>query len=300
MKVSHFLHLSVFGLRTVLFKSRKPILATIILTDACNLACVHCGVNNIKSIYYPYPAIRAEMEALYREGIRILFFCGGEPFLWQEDGKTIRDLVREAREIGFFIVNVVTNGTIDLDIPEADLVLLSIDGTRRSHNGIRGDTFDQIFENVQKSTRDNICVYMAINTINYQDITAVADIARQQPKIRAISFNFHTPYPGTEPLTLSSSQKAACVATIRRLMGKGYPVFNLASVLEDIQYQRFKTPCYQCIVSEEGKRSVCGRCVDIEGLCQKCGYFFAAEYALIFDGRLDVIFDMLKTYLRYV
>jgi hypothetical protein len=35
-------------------------------------------------------------------------------------------------------------------------------------------------------------------------------------------------------------------------------------------------------------------------LCEQCGYFFAAEYALVFKGNIRVIFDMLKTYLKYI
>ena len=52
------------------------------------------------------------MQWLYAEGVRILFFYGGEPFLWRNQGHTLRDLVIEAKQIGFLLVNVVTNGTI--------------------------------------------------------------------------------------------------------------------------------------------------------------------------------------------
>ena len=41
------------------------------------------------------------MKQLYDMGIRILFFCGGETFLWEDSGKTLRDLVIEAKQMGF-------------------------------------------------------------------------------------------------------------------------------------------------------------------------------------------------------
>ena len=50
--------------------------------------------------------------------------------------------------------------------PEADLILLSLDGDRARHNAIRGDTYDTIMEHVEHATSDNICFYMAINQIN--------------------------------------------------------------------------------------------------------------------------------------
>lgn len=62
------------------------------------------------------------MLKLYDEGVRILFFCGGETLLWKDKGKSAKDLIREAKEIGFELVNIVTNGTIDLDIKESDII----------------------------------------------------------------------------------------------------------------------------------------------------------------------------------
>jgi hypothetical protein len=51
---------------------------------------------------------------------------------------------------------------------------------------------------------------------------------------------------------------------------------------------------------ENGKLSICGRCIDVPGLCEKCGYFFAAEYTLLFSGKIKIMINMLKTYLRYI
>ena len=101
MKLTTFLRFSAFGLSTILFQKKKPILGTIILTDKCNLSCKHCAVNNITSVIYPYHQIKHEMKILYKQGIRILFFCGGETFLWQDGEKNVRDLVREAKEMIF-------------------------------------------------------------------------------------------------------------------------------------------------------------------------------------------------------
>ena len=300
MKVSSFLYFSAFGLSTILFRRKKPILGTVIVTDKCNLTCRHCAVNNITSVVHPYGKLRTEMEKLYRMGIRILFFCGGETFLWEDGEKRLRDLVREAKEMGFLIVNVVTNGTFPIDLPEADLILLSLDGGREAHNAIRGDTYDLILENIRAASSDNICLYMAVNQINKEEIGAVCRVAREEKNVRAVSFNFHTPYPGTEALSLSLREKEECCTAIRNEMRRGTPVFNLKSAFPYIAANRFPTPCRQCVVMEDGLISVCGRCVHVDGLCEQCGYFFAAEYALIFGGNLRVIADMLRTYLKYV
>ena len=300
MTVSSFMYFARFGIRTILFRKEEPVLGTIILTDRCNLHCKHCSVNNITAVIHPYRQIQNEMRQLYALGIRILFFCGGETFLWEDGGKTLRDLVVEAKQMGFLVVNVVTNGTFPLDLPEADLILLSLDGNRDRHNAIRGDTYDLIFKNIRRATADNICFYMAINQINKDAIRDVCAAARDTEHVRAVSFNFHTPYPDTGDLALSREEKAACCQVISQMMDQGAPVFNLKSAFPYLIQNTFPTPCRQCVVMENGKLSVCGRCIEVPGLCQRCGYFFVAEYTLLFRGNLRVIAEMLRTYLKYI
>jgi len=300
MKVSSFFYFANFWLKTVLFKKKDPILGTVIVTDRCNLKCKHCSVNNITSIMHPYTQIKKEMQTMYDMGARILFFCGGETFLWRDGDLTVRDLVIEAKRMGFMIVNVVTNGTQPIDLPEADLILLSLDGDRERHNAIRGNTFDTIMENVKNATADNICFYMAINQINKDAVQDVCQIAMDTKNVRAVSFNFHTPYPDTRNLFLSKEEKQKIADTILQMMDKGYPIFNLKASLPYLVNNSFPTPCYQCLVIEDGKISVCGRCIDVPGLCEECGYFFVAEYTLLFRGNLKIAFEAVRTYLKYV
>ena len=300
MKISSFLYLAGFGIKTVLFRKKDPILGTIILTDKCNLKCRHCSVNNITAVVYPYEQIHQEMKQLYSMGIRILFFCGGETFLWKDGKHTVRDLVIEAKKMGFLIVNVVTNGTYPIDLPEADLILLSLDGDRIRHNEVRGDTYDRIMENISKATSDNICFYMAINQINKDAVKDVCLTARDTQNVRAVSFNFHTPYPDTKELALSKEEKAACLNVIKQMIKEGVPVFNLQSAFPYLIDNSFPTPCHQCVVMENGKLSTCGRCIETPGLCEQCGYFFVAEYTLLFRGNIKIILEMLRTYLKYI
>ena len=273
MKLSSFAYFARFGLKTILFRKTDPILGTVIVTDRCNLHCRHCSVNNITSVIHPYKQIRAEMETLYAMGVRILFFCGGETFLWADAGRTLRDLVIEAKAMGFLIVNVVTNGTFPLELPEADLILLSLDGDRER---------------------------MAINQINKDAVRQVCALARDTKNVRAVSFNFHTPYPDTRALALSRAEKARCCADIADMMRQGAPVFNLKSAFPYLIDNSFPTPCRQCVVMENGKLSTCGRCIDVPGLCEECGYFFVAEYTLLFRGNFKILLEMLRTYLKYI
>lgn len=78
------------------------------------------------------------------------------------------------------------------------------------------------------------------------------------------------------------------------MMKEGAPVFNLKSAFPYLIENRFPTYCHQCVVMENGKLSTCGRCIDVPGLCDQCGYFFVAEYTLLFRGNLKIILEMLQ------
>ena len=131
-------------------------------------------------------------------------------------------------------------------------------------------------------------------------ISEVTHTAAKMKNVRAVSFNFHTPYPDTKELALTRDEKQKCCDEIKKLMKEGMPIFNLKSSMKHIVNNTFPTPCWQCVVMENGKLSVCGRCIDVPGLCEQCGYWFVAEYTLLFKGNIRVIFECLKTYLKFV
>jgi MoaA/NifB/PqqE/SkfB family radical SAM enzyme len=295
-----FLFFAKFWVKAVFLKKKEPIIGSVILTDRCNLKCKHCSVNNITTIMHPYSQIKADMQTLYGKGVRILFLYGGEPFLWKDGELTIRNLVVEAKRIGFVLVNLVTNGTFPIDVPEADLIMVSLDGDKERHDALRGNTYDTIMENVRNATTNNICFYMAINKINKDAVRDVCMIAKKTPNVKAVSFNFHTPYPDTRDLLLSKEEKKAVCHTLSQMMDEGAPVFNLKGAFPYLINNSFPTPCHQSLIIENGKISVCGRCIDEPGLCNECGYFFVAEYTLLFKGNLKITLEALKTYLKYI
>ncbi|HYN57192.1 MAG TPA: radical SAM protein [Motilibacterales bacterium] len=287
-----------FGLTTVVRHRTDPIIGSLILTDRCNLHCQHCAVGNIRRVDYPWQRICADLHALRGQGVRVLFLYGGEPFLWHEGGHGLRDVVREARAMGFVSINVVTNGTRGLDLPEADVILVSVDGTRAHHDQIRGPSYDRIMESIEAAPADNLCLYMAINRINLDDIEHVARLARELPHVRAGSYNLHTPYPGTEHLTLTRAQRRDACDRIAQLIRAGYPVLNLLHALPRIADLATDGPCHRCVIVEDGQQWTCGRCIEEPGLCAQCGFLFAGELSQLFAGDPRVILDAVRTYGR--
>lgn len=285
-----------FGLSTVLFHRRDPIVGSLIVTDRCNLACRHCAVANLRRVDYPFATLQQDLRRLRAQGVRILLLYGGEPLLWHDGTRTLRDVIAEARSLGFGWVGVVTNGTRGVDLPEADLVLVSLDGTREHHDAIRGRTYDRILAAIETATTPNLCLYMAVNRENVDDVEDVARLATALPAVRGVSYNLHTPYPGTEALTLDPGQRRDVCERITALIRDGYPVVNLAAALPRVADRSAPRPCPQCVVVEDGEQWTCGRCSEIPGLCEQCGFTFAAELSLLFRGDPAVLAEVVRRY----
>jgi MoaA/NifB/PqqE/SkfB family radical SAM enzyme len=292
--------LAGFGLSTVLLRRTDPIVGSLIVTDRCNLACAHCAVANIRRVDYPFARLAADLQSMREQGARILFLYGGEPFLWRDGDLRLVDVVAEARRLGYLLVNAVTNGTRGLDLPGADLLLVSLDGTREHHDRLRGRSYDRVLAHIEAAPRANICLYMAVNSVNLDDIGHVCRLAQELPNARAVSFNLHTPYPGTEHLMLSPAQRRAACEAIAAQIDAGMPVMNMPSVLPLVAAGTAPRPCPQCIIVEDGQQWTCGRCIEIPGLCQECGFLFASELSMLFRGHPRVVLDALRMYRNYL
>ena len=84
------------------------------------------------------------------------------------------------------------------------------------------------------------------------------------------------------------------------MMEHGVPVFNLRTTFPYMINNTFPRPTFLCEVIQNGNSWICGRCVDIDGMCDECGFMYVCEYSLAFSGNIKVIADMIKTYLRYI
>ena len=105
-------------------KVKRPLQTVLFISDQCNLACRHCSVYrkehpHIKS----YEQVRKELEYSFALGSRFVDFEGGEPMIWRDGEKNINDLVRLARQIGFFSVTITTNAQVPFKGCEADSIL---------------------------------------------------------------------------------------------------------------------------------------------------------------------------------
>ena len=105
-------YLPLWYFRSRILGQKWPLQTVLFVTDYCNLKCRHCMAEGHKgSRMKPYEEIRSELEYSYALGSRFVDFEGGEPTLWRdEQGRTLNDLYKLAKEIGFFSCTLTTNG----------------------------------------------------------------------------------------------------------------------------------------------------------------------------------------------
>jgi Fe-coproporphyrin III synthase len=293
MKAQELAYIARYGFKTLILRKKTPLIAGMPLTDVCNLQCKHCVVANTGRGNYSFAQVEKLMRGFYDRGVRILYLQGGEIMTWQEGSLTASDVIQRAKEIGFFKVAAVTNGTLGLP-SEADLIWVSLDGSEIVHDSIRGaGAFARVMRTLKSAKHSRVNLNMTINRLNAAEVEKVAQIARETPNIHGVSFNFHTPYPGVEDLALSLSERYEVIDRILDLKRHHFPVLNTVAGLKAMQKNRWRRPLSIIQLVENGQIYECCWGKEQPGVCEKCGYGVIAELSQILNFNIPTIIESL-------
>lgn len=275
---------------------KRPLQTVLFITDACSLSCRHCAIYNHRNpVMKSYRQIEDELRYSYGLGSRFVDFEGGEPLLWREGGRDINSLVDLAKSMGFYSCTITTNGQQPLKGLKADSIWVSLDGVGAVHDDIRGQgAFEKLEKNIAESDHKAISVNMTINNRNYQDVERVVKYVKGNPKLRQVSFSFHTPYEGTEGLWLDWGERAKVVDRLIELKHRRAPIMNSESGLKKLRNNRFEKHCWvsNFILHDGTKFSECtGKTA---GICDQCGFGMAGEMSSVFEFRLDTLMAGMK------
>ena len=296
MKPNELSYMAEFGFKTLVLRQKNPIIAGMPLTDVCNLQCKHCVVANVGRGHYPFAKIEQNLQYFYGIGVRIIYLQGGEIMTWRDGEKDVNDVIRRAHEIGFFKVAAVTNGTMGIGT-DADLMWVSLDGSEKVHDSIRGaGVFSTVMENLKKTEHKRVSLNMTINQLNKAEVEAVADIAAGLLTVHGVSFNFHTPYPGVEDLCLSIEERAKVIDRILALKQKGYPVLNTTGGLKAMQTNKWRRPIPIIRLMEKDRIYECCFGREQPGVCEKCGYGVIAELSQIMSWNIPTMLESLSLF----
>ncbi len=147
--------------------------AEVDVTDNCNLRCRHCyhfsGRGDFRTQELPVQVWKRRFDELYKSGIRHILLVGGEPAL-RNDVLMLADRV-------FPFVYVITNGTIKIPEEFDHRLFVSIDGSQKTNDLIRGKgVFSRVMKNYSRDKR--VVINMTMMKDNYKELEDVVKIAK--------------------------------------------------------------------------------------------------------------------------
>lgn len=171
--------------------SHPPEVINAFVTDICNLSCRECHYANSDKPGFSLNMVGHMQPHLFRKfmdeipGRPVVSFTGGEPLLHPQ----ICDLINYAKSKGR-VCTLVTNGWFLEDKVEQlcetklDVVTISVDGPRKTHNTIRGkNSFERLERGLQKileqPKRPIVFISLAISDLNFDQLIPTYELAKE-------------------------------------------------------------------------------------------------------------------------
>ena len=285
--LARFMGLTGFFFQRKVLRRDLPLLASFKLTYRCNLRCAPCPYHRRDDAHHDqihWESATAALDALHHAGCRIVVFEGGEPLLWSDGNRTFRDLALYARD-RFLSTAATTNGTLPLDVP-VDVLWVSLDGTKKTHDRLRSGSFDRVWSNLEKASHGKLLVHFTMNRENWRDLGVLLDELKQRPAVRGVTVQLFYPYgQGEENLALEPAERREAIGSAIAFKERGYPIINSRRSLE-----RMITNGWQChdrlLVNVDPDGSITQGCyVRSRGevRCAECGFTPVAELSGAFD-----------------
>ena len=284
----------VYGFQTFILRKKRPYLFGLVITDKCNLDCFYCESKNSGRYHFTYEqAIDAIRHAYYR-GNRAIYFTGGEPMIWEDQGHQLEELITFARKIGFFEVFINTNGTVPLTIKQCSY-MVTIDGPKDIHNQIRPNTYDVILSNVEHAVTKSIFASITFCKANVHCLEQFVKDIDETRLFRGISFNLLTHWPEiVEKYGFSIEERMELMDNVWRLKKEGYPIVLSYAAYQSLRNNQWQRPIPQIELGTIDRVFTCCRDVDNPSVCENCGYAICAEVSQILDLKPTAIWQVLR------
>ena len=224
----------LFFFRRKIFGQKIPLLASFKLTYRCNLACAACPYHHRRAgeenDHISWTSAMTALDSLKRLGTLIVVFEGGEPLMWQDGRYNLHDLIDYAKR-HFPRVAVTTNGTFPLDVP-ADILWVSLDGLKETHDRLRSGSFDKVWSNLRTSRHGRLFIHFTINRDNRHDIRPLLKKLKSIQAFSGMTVQLFYPYgQGEAPLALSDIERKTVLEDVIKMKKQGFPILNSAGRL---------------------------------------------------------------------
>ena len=242
------LYLMYRRLRYVLFSDSSPVVASIKITQRCNLHCTHCTWVNKVTHDLPLESWKNIIDIIYRRGCFVVFVEGGEPTL----RKDLAEIVKYIKNKGMVCI-LFTNGTRKLPDLELDAIWISIDGTEKSHDNIRGKgTYRKIMDTLRQYPDQNIYSMTTLSRVNADEIEAICR-ELSSTSLKGLIFNFMYPYQDVSRIKLSKNERISCARQILDLKQRYPKIVSSDSYLKTVgQPDKLCYPWMLLLVTADG------------------------------------------------
>lgn len=288
-----------FLVRRFFLKVGFPLGISVDITNRCNLRCKHCYYfkqNQGGELGDEELLLRIqELKNNYPSVIHAAWL-GGEPLLRKE-------LLVQCVKL-FPINMIVTNGTMELPVIKNSVFNVSVDGTRKYYESVRGSgVYDKVKYNANRNDiRVNVtCV---LNRLNSDCVEEFLN-EWKNTHIRGISFSFYTPQRGVDDsLYLDGTQRDRIIERLLDLKRKyGSFIINSRSTLKLMKSKTSLEITTRCMspgafLSIDAKGKIKSPCVMGSGAdCSRCGCVVPFEMESVLRRKhLDSILTVKKFY----
>jgi hypothetical protein len=161
---------------------------------------------------------------------------------------------------------------------------VSIDGLDRTHDLLRGRTYDRVLANLKEARGSNVYANVTINSRNHAEIP---DLVRAlEGLVRGVTIQFHYPYGrGEDDLRVSREDRIAVLEDLIELKRGGHPVAVTEDCLVALKENRWKCHDFLLANVEPDGTINTGCYVKNRGEvdCRACGFAAHTEISLAFD-----------------
>lgn len=283
-----------YGFKTFILKKELPYLFGLVITDKCNLNCFYCESKNSGRYHLSYEHAKKIIKNAYHRGHRSLYFTGGEPMIWEDNGNTLEGLIKYAREIGFLDVFIFTNGTIPLNIEQCNYIV-TVDGPKSIHDQIRNNTYDLILRNVEGAVTEAVFASITFSKSNYLYLEQFVREVTETRLFRGISFNLLTHWPEiVKEHGVSQDERKQLLDNIWTLKMEGYPIVLSKAAYKALKSNDWKRPIPQIELGTKDRIFTCCRDIDNPTVCENCGYANCVEVSQILALKPSAMWQVVK------
>jgi len=283
-----------YAFKTFVLKKELPYLFGLVITDKCNLNCFYCESKNSGRYHFSFEQAKNTIRDAYQRGHRSLYFTGGEPMIWEDEGHRIDELVEFARDIGFLEVFIYTNGTKPLRIKQCKYIV-TVDGPKEVHDHIRNDSYDLVLENVKNAVTKAVFASITFSKANADFLDKFVKELTPTRLFKGISFNLLTHWPEIiEKHGLSMEERKLLLAKLWQLKKDGYPIALSRAACQALKNNDWKRPISQIELGTRDRIFKCCRDVDNPSICENCGYAGCVEISQVLALKPSAMWEVFR------